>query len=67
MGEKIILGNFSKDFNWLEANLTNAYPISSGKLYHEQYYDLGSICEISNKPRRATVKVIQVSDQCIQA
>ena len=56
MGEKINLGNYSSDFNWLEANKTNL-PISSGVLNHEQYYENGSMCELSGKPRKTTVKV----------
>lgn len=57
MGEKISLGNFTHDFNWLKANQTKSFPISSGILYHEQFYESGSICELTNKPRRAMVKV----------
>lgn len=56
MGEKISLGNFSHDYDWLKANSTN-YPISSGVLYHEQFYETGSLCELNKKPRRSIVKV----------
>jgi hypothetical protein len=27
------------------------------KLYHEQYFEDGSLCELSNKPRRTTIKL----------
>ena len=56
MGEKIILGNYSRDFNWLNANNTNT-PSSLGILHHEQYYDNGSMCELSGKPRKTLVRV----------
>jgi hypothetical protein len=56
MGEKINLGNFSHDFNWLEAN-TTSYPISSGILYHEQYFEMGNICELNQRPRKSIAKV----------
>ena len=57
MGEKISLGNFSNDFNWLEANKTNM-PVSLGILNHEQYYENGSMCELNGKHRKTVVKVI---------
>ena len=56
MGEKITLGNFSSDFNWLEANNTNM-PVSLGILNHEQYYDNGSMCELNGKHRKTVIKV----------
>lgn len=56
MGEKISLGSFTHEFNWLEANVTS-YPVSSGILYHEQYFEMGSICELNLKPRRSVAKV----------
>lgn len=60
-GEKISLGNFSHDFDWSKANETKKYPIRSDILYHEQYFEFGSQCELSGKPRRTTVKVIYLN------
>lgn len=57
-GEIINLGNFTSDYNWLMANESN-FPISSGILFHEQYYELGTICELTGSPRRVIAKVIQ--------
>ena len=55
-GEIINLGNYTNDFNWLKAEENNL-PISSGVLYHEQNFDMGTICEISQKPRKGVAKV----------
>lgn len=52
----INLGNFTADYNWLNANKTT-YPIDTGVLYHEQYYELGTACEINQQPRRVVAKV----------
>lgn len=63
-GEIISLGNFTSDYNWLKANESN-FPISSGILFHEQYYELGTICELTGNPRRVIAKVIkQLLIQC---
>lgn len=52
----INLGNYSADWNWLQTNESNLLRLDN-KLYHEQYFDIdGSLCELNNKPRRATVK-----------
>jgi hypothetical protein len=57
-GEKISLGNFTKNFNWLELNASSELPMSaSGVFYHEQYYEAGSVCEENHQPRRTLVKV----------
>lgn len=56
-GEKISLGNYSRDFEWLSANETRKYPTRSDILYHEQYFEDGSLCELTGKPRKTTVKV----------
>ena len=58
MGEKICLGNYSSDFDWLNANATHM-PVSLGILNHEQYYENGSMCELNGKPRKTVVKVKQ--------
>lgn len=55
-GEIINLGNYTNDFNWLKAEENNL-PISSGVLYHEQNFDMGTICEISQKPRKGVAKI----------
>lgn len=55
-GAIINLGNYSTDFDWLKAN-ESSFPISSGILYHEQYYTDGSICELTQKPRRVVAKI----------
>ena len=56
MGEKINLGNFTNNFKWLEAN-SSSFPSTSGVLYHEQYYEQGSMCELNGKPRKTVAKV----------
>ncbi|RNA29963.1 OS-9-like isoform X2 [Brachionus plicatilis] len=56
-GEKISLGNFSHDFDWLGANETKKYPSRSEILYHEQYFEHGSLCELTGRPRKTTVKI----------
>ncbi|CAF0936885.1 unnamed protein product [Brachionus calyciflorus] len=56
-GQVINLGNYSQDFDWSKANESKKLPEMSEILYHEQYYELGSMCELTNKPRRATVKI----------
>lgn len=66
MGEKISLGNFSSDFNWLEANKTNM-PVSLGILNHEQYYENGSMCELNGNQRKTVVKVIIITVKIIKA
>jgi hypothetical protein len=61
MGEKIYLGNYSSEINWQNMNTTNEqlnFSTQNGVLFHEQYYDMGSICELNNKPRKTIVKVI---------
>jgi len=68
LGEKISLGIFKNDFNWLEAVATAAnnnnnnntfnYPVTAaGILYHEQYFETGSLCELNEKPRRSVAKI----------
>lgn len=58
MGEKISLGSYFSDYNW--ANVTNenaSYPKNSlDVLFHEQYYENGSLCELNGKPRRTVLK-----------
>jgi hypothetical protein len=58
MGEKISLGSYFSDYNW--ANVTNenaSYPKTSlDVLFHEQYYEKGSMCELNGKPRKTILK-----------
>lgn len=58
LGPIIKLGNFSGDFDWLSANDTH-FPISAsgGTLFHQQYYEMGSICELNQKPRKVLAKI----------
>lgn len=39
----------------MTANESNILRLDN-KLYHEQYYEDGSLCELNNKPRRTTIK-----------
>jgi hypothetical protein len=59
MGEKISLGSYDSDYSW--ANVTNenaSYPKTNlDLLYHEQYYENGSLCELNGKQRKTILKV----------
>lgn len=57
-GDKINLGHHFGDLNWQGFNESSSnLPVSSGVFYHEQYYEMGSLCELNQKPRRTVVKV----------
>jgi len=59
MGEKISLGSYTSDYNW--TNVTNengSYPKTGlDVLFHEQYYENGSLCELIGKERKTILKV----------
>jgi hypothetical protein len=57
VGELIYLGNYSHEYDWLKANVSDYVPIKDEVFYHEQYFEMGSLCELSQKPRRAIAKV----------
>lgn len=50
------LGNFTSEWNWLESNSSHILRLDN-KLYHEQYYDHGTVCELNQKQRRTTIKL----------
>ena len=52
----INLGNYSHEWNWLVTNESSILKLDN-KLYHEQYYEGGSLCELNNKPRRTVIKL----------
>lgn len=53
----IILGNFSGEFNWSIANDSYLLKDADNRFYHEEYYSNGSICDLTNEPRKVLLKL----------